>query len=183
MEPIEISILAQQPVPIRLTQQDGSTVEYHLPLLGVRGLLPWLAELTDQYQKTDSQILSSAKYLAGRDRFDAERMIARNEAVIDDLPPHVMRPAGIERVLRLSIDKSDVPPDQREAVLDAILNMGYIAQNLAVKLSTLFKTAEPAPATNPPPSNNKQDTSSPLSQSAPAASGGDGGASIGSPAQ
>lgn len=144
MEPISISVLSQSPVPIALTWEDGSTETIVLPKLGVRGLLPWLNEQTEIRRKIGRDVIARAK-LVPIDHTRAEVANARDEAVISDLMMPIQTPAGIERVLNLSMEQAKIPKDKQAKILPVLLGSGYIAVNLAQELSTLFRSMQQGP--------------------------------------
>lgn len=135
--------VAQLPVPVRIRMPDGSKQEYSFPRLGVRGLVPWLAEISEKRKAAGLGALAKTQ-LQPIDRWRAEKAIAMDEAIIGDLATPMQKPEGVEKVLRLSLATSDVPVADRESVLATILSTAYLALNLAQELSTLFVRPEPA---------------------------------------
>jgi hypothetical protein len=103
MEPIESDVLLQEPVPYRVVWKDGTKETFLLPRLGVDGLIPWLDEMTEERRAVSRAIVSKMK-LNAMDAQRAEKSIQLNDvAVIGDLTGPVQRPAGMRRVIALSL--------------------------------------------------------------------------------
>jgi hypothetical protein len=177
--------VAEIPVAVRIRQADGTSREFSFPRLGVRGLIPWLADLTAARRAAGRTALVKMQ-LQPIDKWRAEKAIEMDEAIIGDLAGPVQTPGGVEKVIRLSLASSDVPVEQRDAVLKTILTTAHLAANLAQELSTLFVSqAAPLAPTDPatPVLGQGKGGGSPLGSPASAtpSSSGDGSEATGSP--
>lgn len=117
----------------------------NLPRLGLDGLLPWLDEITAERQKN---LRDSAKQVGidKKDQLDVEFSIRNNaKAVVSDLNVPVQTPAGVRRILSLSLAKTGLPAAKQSEVLEYLMAAGYVAHNLARNLSTLYSTGERRP--------------------------------------
>lgn len=118
----------------------------HLPRLGADGLIPWLDEITEQRREGLRKGIKRAG-ISGRELAAAEASVELNaRAVMTDLNVPVQTPAGIRRVLQLSLARTALPPERQALVLEKLLASGFVAHNLASRLSTLFSTRERRPA-------------------------------------
>ncbi len=138
MDPIESDVLLQEPVPYRVVWKDGTKETFLLPRLGVDGLIPWLDEITEE-RRAVSRIVVSKMKLGATDAQRAEKSIMLNDvATIGDLIGPIQRPAGIRRVITLSVEKSEIPKDKQASVIASIMGSAMVANAIAQRVSTLF---------------------------------------------
>lgn len=118
----------------------------NLPRLGIDGLLPWLSEVTEERREAVRKGIKLAG-ITGRELAAAQASVEMNApAVVTDLNIPVQTPAGIRRVLQLSLAKTTLAPERQAIVLEKIMAWGFDAANLAYRLSTLFYNYERRPA-------------------------------------
>lgn len=117
-----------------------------LPRLGVEGLIPWLDDITRERRAALREGIKKAG-VTGRELAAAEASAEMNTpAVVTDLNVPVQTPAGIRRILQLSLAKTNLPPDRQAVVLERLLATGATSVYLANRLSGLFVTNERRPA-------------------------------------
>ncbi len=176
MQPIEYDVLLQEPIPYRVVWKDGTKETFLLPRLGVDGLIPWLAELTEERRAVSRAVVSKMK-LGAMDAMRAEKSIILNDvAVINDLVGPIQQGPGIPRVIRLSLAHANarlysrtaadgttaivdepITPQRQAQILASIMATAYVANSIAQRVSTLFyldgeaelaREAQPAPPAN-----------------------------------
>lgn len=150
MQPIEIDVLTQQPIPVRITLKDGTTEIINLPRLGVDGLLPWLVEETDR-RRAAGRIAIKRAGVSSADMWRVEKAVELDEAIVSDLTVPIQTPPGIERVLKLSLAMTDLSDERKAQVLKVLKGTAFIAHNLAKELSTLFVAQPEFVAQRPAP--------------------------------
>lgn len=145
VQPIEIDVFLQRPIPVNLIDEEGKIETINLPRLGVDGLLPWLAEISAerkaQFRASYKDLKLDKRQLADAE-FSAE---VNTKAVISDLNVPAQTPEGVRRILSLSLAKTLLMPERQSAALEQILASGYVAYGLATRLSSLFATGERRP--------------------------------------
>lgn len=113
-----------------------------LPRLGVDGLIPWLDDITRERREALRAGIKQAG-ITGRELAASFASVEMNApAVITDLNVPIRTPAGVRRVLALSLAKTNLPQDKQSRVLEALIGSGHEAVNLASRISTLFYTGE-----------------------------------------
>lgn len=167
MEPIEIDVLLQAPIPIRMRWEDNTTELIDLPRLGTDDLIPWLDEITAERRDSFRKAIKTAGVMK-QDLVQAEFAAEQNaKAVMTDLNAPSQRPAGIRRLLAMSLAMTTLPADKQASILGYLMRSSYTSLNLATRLSGLFWTGETRP-TPPDPAEEAKKVFPGINQGGPA---------------
>lgn len=187
MDPIESDVLLQEPFPYRVVWKDGTKETFLLPKLGADGLIPWLDEMTEERRAVSREVFKKMK-LPAIDAMRAEKAIMLNDvAIIPDLIGPVQRPAGMRRVIALSLANPDaklysrlakdatnavivnepITPERQAQLLQSIMSDANMATYVSQSVSTLFYRqgeAEAARQSQLPPAPPTGGLSGPLAE-------------------
>lgn len=120
-----------------------------LPRLGCDGLIPWLAEMTEE--RVAARVKAMEK-MSTKDLANAKADAYLNcRAIVEDLTTPAQTPEGMRRILKASLDKSAVEPARRPVILEHLLGNPSVAYHLSRKICGLFGDYErrPAPKADP----------------------------------